>query len=251
MSGLAKNVLVIGANSAIAKETARLYAKERARMVLVARDETKLAHLKEDLTARGAEVLATVVQDLMNFDLHNGIIEQAKTAFGGRIDICLFAHGILGDQKRAEEDYAHAEEVFRLNFLSVVSLLTPLANLMETQQHGSIIVISSVAGDRGRQSNYVYGASKGALNVFLAGLRNRLYSKGVHVMTVKPGFVDTPMTEEFDKQGFLWATPDVIAKGIVKAQERGCSEVYLPWFWRLIMYVIRGIPEFIFKRMKL
>jgi short-subunit dehydrogenase len=132
----------------------------------------------------------------------------------------------------------------------VIALATVLANRFEAQRSGSIAVISSVAGDRGRQSNYVYGAAKGAVTLLLQGLRNRLSKSGVQVLTIKPGFVDTPMTAEF-KKGALWAKPDDIAHGIVSAIDRRRDVVYLPGFWRLIMLIIRHIPEPIFKRMSL
>jgi hypothetical protein len=133
----------------------------------------------------------------------------------------------------------------------VISLTTLLANRFEQRGRGTLIAISSVAGDRGRQSNYVYGAAKGMISLLLQGLRNRLSSKGIQVITIKPGFVDTPMTAAFEKKGLLWAQPDQIAKGIVAAVERGRDEVYLPWFWRWIMLVIRHIPERLFKRLQL
>ena len=137
------------------------------------------------------------------------------------------------------------------NALSVINLLTLLANHLEKQQHGVIAVISSVAGDRGRQSNYVYGAAKGMVTLFLQGLRNRLTKVNVDVVTIKPGFVDTPMTAAFDKNGPLWARPEQIAKGIIRAMQKGKDEVYLPWFWWGIMLIIKHIPEIIFKRMSL
>jgi short-subunit dehydrogenase len=142
----------------------------------------------------------------------------------------------------------HALDV---NFLSVVSLLTPLANRFEANKHGTLAVISSVAGDRGRQSNYVYGAAKSGLDAFLQGLRNRLSKAGVHVVTVKPGFVATPMTAHLPQQGPLWAQPDDVAEGIVKAIDKQKDVVYLPGFWALIMLIIRLIPERIFKRLNL
>ena len=154
------------------------------------------------------------------------------------------------NKKTGEQDYAYTEQALRTNFLSVVSLLTPIANQLEKQHYGCIAVISSVAGDRGRQSNYVYGAAKGALTIFLQGLRNRLQAANVCVLTIKPGFVDTPMTADL-KKGALWAKPESVAKGIYRAIKRRKNSVYLPWFWWPIMMVIRHIPEPIFKRLKL
>jgi len=162
----------------------------------------------------------------------------------------LIAYGVLGDQKACEQDFVVTEHLLRTNFLSVVSLLT-LLDRFERQRYGCIAVITSVAGDRGRQSNYVYGTAKGAISVFLQGLRNRLHSANVCVLNIKPGFVDTPMTAGIARKGFLWAQPETIAQGIYQAIEKRKSTVYLPGFWRLIMLVLRHIPESIFKRLKL
>ncbi|MCG8081658.1 MAG: SDR family NAD(P)-dependent oxidoreductase, partial [Candidatus Thiodiazotropha taylori] len=139
---------------------------------------------------------------------------------------------------------------FEVNALTTISLLTNLANYFEAQQRGSIVVISSVAGDRGRQSNYVYGAAKGAVTIFLQGLRNRLTKSGVNVLTVKPGFVDTPMTADFPK-GALWASSEKVAQDINKAIDAQKSVAYVPWFWRYIMLIIKSIPEMVFKKLSL
>ncbi len=162
----------------------------------------------------------------------------------------VVAVGRLGDQARAETDPAHAAEILQVNLGSAVSLLTHAANHLEAGGKGFIVGISSVAGDRGRQSNYVYGAAKGGLTVFLQGLRNRLAPKGVHVLTVKPGFVDTRMT--FGKPGmFAVAEPEKVGEGIARALDHRRNVVYLPGFWRAIMGVIDAIPETVFKRLKL
>jgi decaprenylphospho-beta-D-erythro-pentofuranosid-2-ulose 2-reductase len=154
----------------------------------------------------------------------------------------LIAHGSLPSQKDCEQSADYSRKVFEVNALSTISMLTHLANYFESKGQGTIAVISSVAGDRGRQSNYLYGSAKGAVTIFLQGLRNRLYKSDVHVITVKPGFVDTPMTAAFDK-GFLWADPDQIAIRIISAIKNESDEVYAPWYWRVIMLLIRVIPE--------
>ena len=166
------------------------------------------------------------------------------------IDLALIAHGVLGDQDQAQADFAAAAAILRTNFLSAVSLITWLANYFEREHKGTLAVISSVAGDRGRKSNYVYGASKGALNIFLDGVRNRVDRAGVHVLTIRPGFVATPMTSHLPR-GPLFATPAQVARGIVKAIANRKDVVYVPWFWRPIMFVIRSVPEFIFKKQNL
>ncbi|OJT19651.1 short-chain dehydrogenase [Archangium sp. Cb G35] len=244
-----KKVIVLGATSAIAQSTVQLLAARGASLYLVGRNPERLQATANEARAKGAASVHTEALDLDDLAQHEALVERAATALGG-LDGALLAHGILGNQEAAQRSYAEAEKVLRTNFLSAVSLLTPLANRFEAQKAGTLVVISSVAGDRGRQSNYVYGASKGALSVFLQGLRNRLARSGVAVVTVKPGFVDTPMTADMKKNA-LFATPDKVARGIVRAADARKDEVYLPGFWAPIMFAIRGIPERVFKRMKL
>jgi len=162
----------------------------------------------------------------------------------------ILAHGVLGDPERTHSRYGDAEWVLKTNLLGPISLLTAIAERFEKQRAGTIVAIGSVAGDRGRQSNYVYGASKGGLDLFLQGLRNRLFRSGVRVITIKPGFVDTPMTAHMPR-GILFASPERIARGIRRAIRGGGDVVYLPGFWRAIMTVVRLVPEPIFKRLKL
>ncbi len=244
-----RKMLIIGATSEIAQATAKLFAQQHDALFLVGRNTEKLEAIAADLKVRGAHQVDYMALDLNEFDQHLSMIEQADKCLEG-IDTVLVAHGTLDDQKACEQDYAKTEQALRTNFLSVVSLLTPIANRLEKQHYGCIAVISSVAGDRGRQSNYIYGTAKGALTLFLQGLRNRLHSANVCVLTIKPGFVDTPMTASF-KKGALWAKPETIAYGIYRAIKRRKNSVYLPWFWWPIMMIIRLIPEAIFKRMKL
>lgn len=242
-------VMLIGATSAIATATAQRYAARGARLYLLARDAERLALMAGDLQVRGAAAVHTAVCDFgAAFDA-DALIAAAQRALEG-MDLAVIAHGVLPDQSACQQHVAQLRAVFEINTLSTLALLTPLANLMLNQRSGSIAVLSSVAGDRGRQSNYVYGASKAALDVFLSGLRNRLARHGVQVLTIKPGFVDTPMTAAFNK-GPLWATPESIADGIVHAVDKQRDVVYLPWFWRGIMLVIRAIPERVFKRLSL
>lgn len=242
-------ILILGATSAIAEQTARLYAERGDRLMLVARDRDKLQRIGEDLVIRGAEQAVYQDIDLNDTAQHEALLINTEKQLGG-LDIVLIAYGTLGDQKAGEEAFTAAEQELKTNCLSVLSLLTLIANRFEVQQSGTIAVISSVAGDRGRQSNYIYGTAKGALTIFLQGLRNRLYRSGVQVLTIKPGFVDTPMTREF-KKGLLWVKPEVIAQGIVRAIDKRKDVVYLPFFWRYIMLIIKLIPEFIFKRLSL
>lgn len=244
-----KKILIVGATSAIAEATARRFAARGTELFLLARNQERLASLCEDLQVRGASSIHSEIFDANDVARHSGLIDTVIERLGG-LDLVLVAHGTLGDQKACEQDAALTLSELNTNALSVISLLTPLANHLEKQGHGSIAVISSVAGDRGRQSNYVYGAAKGALSIFLQGLRNRLNKTGVQVLTIKPGFVDTPMTAAFPK-GPLWATPEKVAGDIDKAIAKGKDVLYTPGFWCPIMAIIRSIPEFVFKRLSL
>lgn len=248
-----KKVLILGATSAIAERVARQLVAEGASIFCVGRNQGKLDVLVADLKVRAQTntvVVESLQADLIDSTRHADLIEAAVSGLGG-LDAVLIAHGSLPDQAKCESNYSSAFEEININALSVISLLTLLANYFEEQRQGVIAVISSVAGDRGRQSNYVYGAAKGMVSLFMQGLQNRLFKSGVSVVTIKPGFVDTPMTSEFDKSGPLWAKPDVIASGIVKAMKKGRGQVYLPGFWWLIMTIIKVIPEQIFKRLSL
>jgi decaprenylphospho-beta-D-erythro-pentofuranosid-2-ulose 2-reductase len=242
-------ILIIGATSAIAQETAKCFARDGAELFLVARSSEKLNAVADDLRVRGAKSVETFLLDISDLDRHQEMFDAALAALGS-LDMLLIAHGTLGDQRKCELSVEETLKELNTNALSVISLLTISANYFEQQRRGCIAVISSVAGDRGRQSNYVYGTAKGAVNTFLQGLRNRLYKAHVSVLTVEPGFVDTPMTAAL-KKGPLFARPSSVGKGIYQAMLKGKDVVYLPWFWRPIMLVVRSIPERIFKRLSL
>ncbi len=242
-------ILIIGATSAIAQAFARLRVPRGDEMFLVARDPAKLQILAADLQVRGAKKIGMLAADANDFERHGPMLEAAQRALGG-MDTVLIAHGVLGDQKAAERDFKLAEQSYKTNFLSVVSILTPISAYFEAQRRGMIAVISSVAGERGRQSNFIYGSAKGGLSLYLAGLRNRLYRSGVTVLTIKPGFVDTPMTAHLRK-GRLFASPEKVARDISRAIAEGRDVLYTPAFWFWIMAVIRLIPETVFKRLKL
>jgi decaprenylphospho-beta-D-erythro-pentofuranosid-2-ulose 2-reductase len=243
-----KNVIIIGATSGIAQALARQLAGPGRRLMLWARSRPKLEIITADLKARGAAAVDVDVFDFDDFSAHKPALDRALAL--GDWDAAVICHGTLGDQSACEKDFAFAEKEFRNNCLSALSFLTLLANYFEKRGSGVLAAISSVAGDRGRASNYVYGTAKAAVTVFLQGLRNRLASKGVHVLTIKPGFVATAMTAHL-KQGPLFAAPEKVARDIVKAMERKSCVLYTPWFWRWIMLVIKLIPETIFRRLKL
>jgi decaprenylphospho-beta-D-erythro-pentofuranosid-2-ulose 2-reductase len=245
-----RKILIIGATSAIAEATARIFAARGDALFLVARDATHLQAIATDLSVRGAVRAANATLDVTDFSAHAAIIDRAERELGG-IDTVLIAHGTLSDQAQCQTWVDALRREFDINALSTMALLTMLANTFEARKRGTLAVISSVAGDRGRQSNYVYGSAKAAMSAFLSGLRQRMAKANVDVLTIKPGFVDTPMTAAIANKGALWAKPDQIAAGIVRAIDRRRSVVYLPRFWGLIMLVIRHIPEPIFKRLKL
>lgn len=244
-----QNILIIGATSAIAQATIRLYAKQGHNLFLAARNEESLMTIANDAKIRGANEVFEYVIDLGEHHRHADMVEYLFEKMP-KLDVAVIAHGTLPDQQACQNDVELTMREINTNGLSVISLLTLLANRFEEQKSGTIAVISSVAGDRGRQSNYVYGSAKKLVSTFLQGLRNRLYESGVNVIDIKPGFVDTPMTAEFDK-GPLWAKPEDIAQSIIKGIEKGRQTLYTPWFWWGIMLIIRSIPEVIFKRLKL
>jgi decaprenylphospho-beta-D-erythro-pentofuranosid-2-ulose 2-reductase len=236
------NVLVLGATSAIAAEVAAIYAGRGHRLHLVGRNAEKLAAVGE--RCRGA---TTERADFDALDRNAAVIEAAIAALG-RVDLALIAHGDLGDQRESERSFEEAERIVRVNFTSVLSLLIPLANHMERERGGRLGVITSVAGDRGRPRNYTYGACKGALNVYLEGLRSRLYPSGVSVTTLKLGPVDTPMTNGHEKNALFGKVPSV-ARDIVAAVDARTAEAYVPSFWRAIMPVVKNTPERLFQRL--
>lgn len=247
---MGKNILIIGATSAIAESVARLYAIDGANLYLIARNEPRLTTIAHDLRIRGAANVVVTTFNLDDFSTHQAIIDKAYEALK-TIDIVLIAYGSLPDQKAMEKSASDTITACNTNAISVISLLTILANRFEESKAGTIAAITSVAGDRGRQSNYVYGASKAMVSVFLQGLRNRLFHSNVNVLDIKPGFVDTPMTAHIPKGGPLWAQPNAVAKDIVKAIEKKKDVLYTPFFWRYIMFIICSIPECLFKRGKL
>ena len=243
-------VAIIGATSALAHETAKCFAKDGAELFLVARNAEKLQTIAADLKVRGALRVETYVLDLNDLDRHEDMLNTALQTFQG-LDRLLIAHGTLGNQRKCELSVAETLKEINTNLISVISLLTLSANYFEQQKRGCIAVISSVAGDRGRSSNYVYGTTKGALTVFLQGLRNRLSKSHVSVVTIKPGTVDTPMTAGL-KKGLLFANPRVVGEGIYRAMQSSSKDVvYLPGYWRPIMFVVKSIPEKVFKRLSL
>ena len=241
-------VLILGATSAIAHETARIFAAEGATLALAARNPDKLRAAADDLRARGAEAVHEIPFDALDPATHQSAIDAASGAMGG-IDAALVAYGVLPPADVVHTDPDAAVESFEVNATSTISVMTRLANMMEQQGHGTLAVISSVAGDRGRPSNYVYGAAKAAVTAFASGLRARLHGTGVEVVTIKPGPVDTPMIVGVHPPGPLSAPPEAVGARIRKAMGAGEGVVYTPGYWRPVMAAVRAIPDRLFKRL--
>ena len=244
-----QTALILGALSGMAIESARLMAGRGWNLCLVARSKDKLTELAADLTARGASKVTFIVMDIAEAANGKALLSKAEE-LTGIVTHVLVAWGALGDQTAAEKDLTAAMNILNTNFNHQAICLLGISEIFETRKSGLIAAISSVAGDRGRQSNFIYGSAKGAFSLFLQGLRNRLVKSGVHVITVKPGFTSTPMTRQV-KQGPLFVGPDVIASGILKAMDGKKDVVYLPWFWLPIMLIIKSIPERVFKKLSL
>ncbi len=250
MSHTPKRYLVLGATSGIAEATCRLWAQQGANLFLVGRAADKVEAVAADLRVRGAAYVDTAVLDLNDTQHHGDLLAHAITSLGG-LDVAYLAMGVLGEQPRAEQDTVHAEAILHTNFTAPVSLLTTLANFMVKQGHGTLAVLSSVAGDRGRKSNYVYGASKAGLTAFTDGLRNRIDREGVAVLTIKPGPVKTSMTTGM-KGSEKFADPAKVAETIAARIAKGTGGIlYVPGIWWPIMTVIKAIPDTVFKKLNL
>ncbi len=242
------HVMIFGATSGIAIEFARLFASRRTRFTLVGRDEEKLKDLSDDLYTRGTKDVSVVRYPLEslegNYEATRSIIRQTEAP-----DTVLIAHGILGENDQLMKSAPEMEQLMKVNILSPVGILMALGDAMGEKGRGTIAVISSVAGDRGRASNFAYGSTKAAITAFVSGYRARLAAKGVHVMTVKPGMVATAMTDHLPRSP-LMADPKRVAKDIFQGLVKRKTVIYTPSFWRWIMLVIRCIPESIFMKLK-
>jgi decaprenylphospho-beta-D-erythro-pentofuranosid-2-ulose 2-reductase len=244
-----RKILVLGATSGIAEATCRIWASQGASLFLVARNAEKINAVAQDLRARGAAFVETAVVDLDDTDRHPALLAHAVNAMGG-LDVAYLAHGVLGDQGRAEQDFNSAARILHTNMIAPVSLVTWLANFFVERHTGTIAVLSSVAGDRGRKSNYVYGSSKAGLSAFLDGLRNRVDREGVNILTIKPGPTRTAMTASM-KGSEKFADVNAVAKAIVMAIDKRMDTLYVPFQWKPIMFVIKHIPEPVFKKLNL
>jgi decaprenylphospho-beta-D-erythro-pentofuranosid-2-ulose 2-reductase len=243
-----QKIVVLGATSGIALEVQRQLARRGCELLLVARSAERLGALQYDLTARGAKLVLICAADLASIEQHAGIFDFACRSFPG-FDTVLLAYGSMRDQKESERSIDILLEELNVNFVSASAILTLFAADLERRRTGCIAAITSVAGDRGRRDNYVYGSAKGALSLFLQGLRSRLHPAGVRVITIKPGPTQTPMTDHLPNAS-RFAEPEVVAQDIIGALERRSPDVlYSPKIWRYIMAVVEHIPEMIFKRL--
>lgn len=240
-------LLVVGATSAIAQATARYFAADGATFALVGRDPAKLEAVAADLQVRGGTIVHTAVCDLRELEGHEAVLQGCLAALGD-VDAALVAHGTLPDQTAAEPSPRETVEALIVNCVSTISVVTILAGHFEQRRRGALAVVTSVAGDRGRRSNYLYGAAKAAVSTYLEGLRGRLRRSRVAVVDIKPGWVDTPMTAGRGKNP-LYADPARVGKVIYRAMNRGQAVVYVPWFWRPVMWAIRAMPRAVMERL--
>ena len=244
-----RRVLILGATSGIAQAVARVYAASGARLALVARSREHLATVASDLAVRGGEVVLQRAADLCDLARHRTLVIEAEKALE-RLDVVLVAHGVLPDQQACQEDARRAVASWDVNFASAASLMEAAAERMIVAESGVLGVLSSVAGDRGRSDNYVYGAAKAALTTYASGLGHRLRGTGVTVLTIKPGPVNTPMVAGRTLNPRLVADVDVVGRRIYRALERGERVLYVPGKWRWIMAVIRALPIGLFERLR-
>jgi len=240
-------VLIIGAKSDIAKATAREYAKNGYDLYLAARSSNELEEFAKDIITRTQQTVKLVELDILDYQSHQAFYDHLEEKPLGVIS----AVGYLGNQKKAQSDFNEAKKIINTNYTGVVSLFNIIADDFEKRRSGFMVGISSVAGDRGRKSNYIYGSAKAALTAYLSGLRNRLYDAQVHVLTVKPGFVATKMTEDMDLPEKLTAQPEEVATDIYNAQQKGTNVLYTKWMWKWVMMIIKMIPEWKFKGMSI
>ncbi len=244
-----KKILILGATSAIAEHCAKIWSKKGASLFLVGRNEEKLNKINSNLRLNGNNEIFSYLMDLNSIEDQKKMLEEAQKKLGD-FNIVLIAYGNLPNQENCEKNVSDTMDEIKTNAISTIALLTEISKIFEKKKNGTIAVITSVAGDRGRASNYVYGSAKAMVSTFLSGLRQRLNKNNILVVDIKPGFIDTPMTKNY-KKNFLWSTPEQISPKIVKAIDKGKSEIYVPYFWSVIMLIIKYIPDFIYKKIRL
>lgn len=240
-------VLLLGAASDMSVAIARKFAKEGYNLQLAARNVQRLKPMQSDISIRHQSTCDLVEFDALNFQSHASFFQNLST----KPDVVICVFGYLGENETARQDWKEAEKIINSNYTGAVSILNIAANYFLEQKKGTIVGISSVAGERGRQSNYIYGSAKAGFTAYLSGLRNRMFREGVHVATIQPGFVYTRMTENLKLPPLLTAKPEDVANTVYSAVKNKKNIVYVKWFWRWIMLIIKSIPEFMFKKLKL
>lgn len=240
-------VLILGANSDVAESVSASLAQKGHELILAGRSEEKLNALESDLKIRFEATVSTALFDAENIDTH----KDFYNSLSNKPDWVISAFGILIEQDEAEKNAELTTQSYLVNMLGAISILDIIANDFMERKTGVIVGISSVAGDRGRGSNYTYGSAKAGFSAYLSGLRNRLYKDGVHVVTVKPGFIETKMTAHLELPKLLTASPEEVARKVVKAIKKRKNVIYVKWFWKYIMMIIKMIPEPVFKKLKL
>lgn len=239
--------LILGAASDMAMAIAEKFASQGYNIQLAARNVTRLEPLQSDLAIKYTSRVSVHEFDALDFNSHNEFFEEINPK--PDVTICVF--GLLGENQKAAEDWSQAARIINTNYTGAVSILNVAAKYYAQRGEGVIVGISSVAGVRGRQSNYLYGSAKAGFTAYLSGLRNKLYHSGVHVVTIQPGFVYTKMTESLKLPKMLTAKPEEVADAVYDAVRRRKNVVYVKWFWKYIMMTIKNVPEFMFKKMKL
>jgi len=240
-------VLLLGAASDMSVAIARKFAKEGYNLQLAARNVQRLKPMQSDISIRHQATCDLVEFDALDFQNHSSFFQSL--AVKPDVVICVF--GYLGENETARQNWKETEKIINSNYTGAVSILNIVSNFFLEQKKGTIVGISSVAGERGRQSNYIYGSAKAGFTAYLSGLRNRLFREGVHVATIQPGFVYTRMTENLKLPPLLTAKPEDVADTVYSAVKNKKNVMYVKWFWRWIMFIIRSIPEFMFKKLKL
>ena len=249
MTTATKSVLILGATSGVARHVADQFARLGYEVGLAGRDQTELEVLAADVRTRHEVICHTLAFDALAFESHSDFVRQCAEVFNGLPGGVVLCFGFMADQGQAQQEFSVARRTIDTNLTGAVSILELFAAAFEARGNGFLAALTSVAGDRGRKMNYIYGASKAGLNAYLQGLRNRLHASGVQVTTIKPGFMDTPMTHGMPLPKALVAAPETAAAAMVKAIVRGRDVAYIPFFWRYIMWIIKGIPERQFKKM--
>jgi short-subunit dehydrogenase len=243
-------VLILGANAGIGRALAAEFASHQHDLILAGRDLEELQALAADLNLRHSVSARAQRVDVLDFAGLESALAACITLAGDSLEGAVLCTGYLGDPETARKDLNEARRILDTNFTGSALALNVLANHFEQKRKGFICALSSVAGDRGRQSNYLYGSAKGGLTTYLQGLRNRLCPSGVPVITVKPGFVDTRMVYGRGKLPLV-TPPEAVARDIYHAVKRRRNVVYVPWFWRIIMFMVRLVPEGLFKKLRM